>query len=75
MTTAQLLQTIALVSAWARNDQEAVKVLITEAGSYVLPNIIELLLLVLQQNTDGQANNYLRFLSEQALALQANEHA
>ncbi|SER12312.1 hypothetical protein [Microlunatus flavus] len=75
MTTGQLLQVIALVSARARHDEEAVKLLITEAGPHVIPNLIELLLLVLQQNTEGNAIAYLRFLSEQALAIQADEEA
>ena len=73
MTTAQLLQAIALVSAWARNDEEAVKLLIADAGPHVIPNLVELLLMVLQQNTDGNATAYLQFLSEQALSIQADE--
>lgn len=73
MTTAQLLSAIALVSAWARADEEAVKLLITEAGPHVIPNLIELMLMVLGQNTEGNALAYLTFLSKQALVIQAHE--
>lgn len=75
MTIAQLLETISLVTAWTRQDDEAVQLLIKEAGAHLVPNLIELLLMILAQNTEGHPSAYLRFLSEQALAIQANEHA
>ena len=73
MDIAQVLHTIAVVSAWARRDEEAVHVLIKDGGPDLYCNLIELLLMVIGQNTGNNPQAYLEFLSEQAITIQAHE--
>lgn len=73
MSTAELLQIIAVVSAWARADNEAVEVLVEGAGPEMFANLLDFTTMVITHNTGGNAADYLGWLGGQALTLQAHE--
>ena len=73
MTTADVLRAIALLSAWARADHEAVKILLDEGRPNVIAHLLEFVLMVLGQNTDGNPLAFLEWMGDQARAIQADE--
>ena len=69
----QVLRTIALISAWHRRDDEAVQLLITDAGPHVIADLIEFSLMIIGQNVGEGTSAYLDWMGDQARTIQASE--